>query len=109
MYEQLEDCGAEGEVRVGVASVKGTLGVSMPGGYSYKQGVLGKVVKTASTVSLTCPRCGKVGVLDVDQLHGRVSTRCFNELCDFHETVDWAKRLREHAGIIVRDGGDSDD
>ena len=40
------------------------------------------------TIKLTCPGCGKVGNLDDDQAHGRVSVQCE---CGWHETHDfWA-------------------
>jgi hypothetical protein len=35
-----------------------------------------------------CPGCGHWGVVDDDQLHGRVSIVCLE--CTFHETVDLA-------------------
>lgn len=55
----------------------------------------------------TCPLCGRIGVLDDDRFRGRVETRCFNALCDYHETVNWRERLHEHArqGIEGRNGG----
>jgi len=47
-------------------------------------------------VKLKCPKCGVVGDLDDDQLHGRVSTQC--RYCDYHETVDWSRYLKEGDG-----------
>lgn len=40
---------------------------------------------------LTCPgACGLVGLIDADQLHGRVSVDC--PKCPYHETTDWFSR-----------------
>jgi len=44
---------------------------------------------------LQCPGCDAWGDLDVDQLHGRVSTWHAPEDggCGFHETRDWSELL----------------
>ena len=38
-----------------------------------------------------CPKCKQVGTIDDDQFHGRVSTQCFLNGCDYHETRDWSQ------------------
>lgn len=38
-----------------------------------------------------CPKCRTWGELDVDQLHGRVSTHHDDPECGYHETKNWWK------------------
>lgn len=40
-----------------------------------------------------CPKCGKRGLIDDDQLHGRVSIVCGIDGCEFHETHDFATAM----------------
>lgn len=54
---------------------------------------------------LRCPGCGEWGELDDDQLNGRVSVQ---HECGFHETHDFAERLKavgamsdEHKGTVT--------
>lgn len=42
---------------------------------------------------LQCPRCGNWGIIDGDQLRGRVSAECATQGCEFHETVDFLPHL----------------
>lgn len=44
-------------------------------------------------VWLRCPACGTRGMIDDDQLRGRVSVECASPGCGFHETVDFLPHL----------------
>jgi hypothetical protein len=48
-----------------------------------------------AVVKFQCPGCGKWGVIDDDQYHGRVSIACLFPECDFHETLDLATLCSE--------------
>jgi len=39
-----------------------------------------------------CPKCKNTGIIDLDQVHGRVSVQCPYDGCDYHETKDWSCR-----------------
>lgn len=41
---------------------------------------------------LKCPKCNKIGVIDDDQYHGRVSV--LHDVCGFHKTIDFSKRAK---------------
>ena len=40
----------------------------------------------AKTFWFRCPDCGESGLIDDDQVNGRVSILCESPLCNFHET-----------------------
>ena len=44
--------------------------------------------RTDPFATVRCPGCKGVGHIDQDQYEGRVSIRCDNESCDYHETHD---------------------
>lgn len=50
-------------------------------------------VAGAAAWFLRCPGCGRLGVIDEDQFHGRVSVDCFDEACPFHETHDFSQAV----------------
>ena len=54
---------------------------------------------------LVYPKCGEWGLIDDDQLHGRVSVICPNAACDFHETRDWTspENRAEQARLLGRE------
>lgn len=53
-------------------------------------GYIDRRVRDGETVVyLTCPKCGTVGEIDDEQLHGRVSVICGGDGCTFHETRNW--------------------
>ena len=54
-----------------------------------------EVLKIGHKVLFKCPRCGKKGFIDDDQLHGRVSIDCTPTGCSFHETVNLSPFLKE--------------
>ncbi len=46
---------------------------------------------------LCCPGCGSIATIDDDQFRGRVSVDCSE--CEYHETVDWSKRVSGRGGV----------
>ncbi len=53
----------------------------------------GEIKFSGSVTWLCCPICAKLGILDDDELHGRVSTQCPRDGCDYHETANWNEKM----------------
>lgn len=52
---------------------------------------VGEKATTTTFPFFRCPTCKKVGTIDDDQYHGRVSIVCVTPFCDYHETKDWSE------------------